>query len=116
MIVNSSDRDAMPRIMPFELESVDQPDVGLHAVEKLRKLANVVLAVAIGIENEILPRGFKTAWQCGAISAIFGMGDHAERGAVTHFQRSKHSGRIVAAAVVDHDHFEIRRLFAQYFE
>jgi len=102
--------------MPFEFESVDQTHVRRHEIEELRQLPDVVLAVAIGIEDKILPRGGETASQRLAVSEIGRMRYHPEGLPMTLLQAGQHAGGLVPAAVVDNDDFEIRYAVAKYVE
>src|SRR6185436_15482110 len=81
--------------------------VGRHPVEEYWQFSYVVLAVADGIEEKLLPRGGETASQGDAIPAIHPEGDYAKRLPMALPRTVQHFGGLVAAAVVDHDDFGV---------
>jgi hypothetical protein len=74
------------------------------------------LSIAVSVENEILARCREPASQSRAIAAILSVSDHAELLAVPCLQAFEHSSRVIAAPVVNHDHFKIRGALAQDLE
>src|ERR1019366_6896546 len=107
-VVGLADPDAVRRIATFQLVAVHQAGIGAHQFQQARQFADIVLAVAIGIEDEFLGGRLEPAAQRAAIAAILWMRDHAQAGTIQAAQSFQHGGRVIATAVVDHDDFVIR--------
>ena len=106
-VVGLADPDAVGGVVAFQLEAVDEAGIGADQIEQAGQLGDIVLAVAIGVEDEVLGGGVKAAAQGAAVAAILGMGDDAQAGAILGAQLIENGGGIVVAAIVDHDDFVI---------
>jgi len=104
--VQFANDDAVPRIGTFYFVAINQIDVGTKLGEKIMNLANIVLSITVGIEDEVLCGGGKPCNQCRAISAIgFVVDDSQEWQFLT--EVFQYFPGIVFAPVVYNNHFEI---------
>ena len=104
--VHFANDDAVPRIRAFYFVAIDQIDVRPEFGEKIVNFADVVLSVAVGVEDEVLCGVGESGNQCRAITTIgFVVNDSQEWQFLTEvFQNFP---GIVFAPVVDNKHFEI---------
>ena len=72
-----------------------------------RHFGRIVLAVAVGVEDEFLGRGRETGAQRAAVAAVLRVMDDADVIGIDARELVEDLRRVVAAAVVDDDHFEI---------
>ncbi len=93
--------------MAFEFVAVDEANVGGKGGEEEGEFADVVLAVAVGVEEEILGGGGEAAAEGTAVAAVDFVGDDAELGAVLGLQIGEDGSGGVGTAVVDDDDFEV---------
>ena len=115
-VVQVADPDAVPRIASLEFVAVDQADVIGHAGGELRQFADIVLAVAVGIEDEFLGGRRKAASQRAAVAAVFRMRDHPHPWRMLLAKLLQHFGSVVVAAVVHHDHLVVVEVLSQDLE
>src|SRR5262245_37842289 len=115
-VVYVTDPDPMRRIVALELVAVHQSGLRRDPFEQQRQLADIVLSIAIGIENELLCGRGESAAQRAAIAAIARVGYDAEPWAMHPLQLFEDFGGVVVTAVVDYDHFVVRHVIAQHLE
>ena len=108
LVVNLADEDAVPGVVTFEFVAVDEADVWGEGGEEEREFADVVLAVAVGVEEEILGGGGETGAEGAAVAAVDLVGDDPELGAVLRLEIGEDGTGGVGTAVVDDDDFEVR--------
>src|ERR1035437_1178292 len=106
-VVNSPDPDAVPRVMTLQLVAVHEARGGRYQLEQAGKLADVILSVAIGVEDKFLLSRREPAAQRAAITAVVRMGDHAQPRAELAAKLIQHFAGAIMTAVVDHDDFVI---------
>ena len=73
-VVDLPDPDAVPWVVTLQLVAVHQPGGGRDQIEQPGKLADVILAVAIGVEDKFLPSRREPAAQRAAITTVVRMG------------------------------------------
>ena len=104
--VQFANQDPVPRIRTFYFVAINQVDVWTKLGEKIMNLANIVLSITIGIEDEVLCSAGEARYQCGAIpSIVFVVDDSQERQFLT--EVFQYFPGIVFAPVVYNDHLEI---------
>src|SRR5262245_15112721 len=69
-VVDVPDPDAMPGIVALKLIPIDETDLGPHLRDQFRQLADVVLSVAVGVEDEFLARRRESRSKSAAVAAI----------------------------------------------
>ena len=99
------------RIGARDLEAVDHVGAVARGPEQ-REFADVVLRVAVGVEDPFLARGVEARSQRAAVAAVHRMRHHAQARAELG-ELVEHFGGAVAAAVVDDDHFPVVGQLAQ---
>lgn len=112
-VVEETDGDAVPRVLAAHFETVDEADVGVHGVEEERDLAGVVLAVAVGIKDELFFGGFEAGTKGSAVAAVDFMGNDAHVGSVLVGELLEDFTGVVVGAVVDDDDFVVERMGAE---
>ncbi len=98
----------MPRVVTFQFEAVDEADPWDEGGEEEGEFADVVLAIAVGIEEEILSGGGETGAQGAAVAAVDFVGDDAELRAKLSLEIGEDRSGGVRAAVVHDDDLEAR--------
>src|SRR4051794_12255303 len=89
-IVGLADPYPVGGIMPLELIAVHQAGSGAHQLEEAGQLADIVLAVAIGVEYEIFLGRLEPATQRTSVTAILFMGHHPQALAVLLLELLQH--------------------------
>jgi hypothetical protein len=111
--VQFANDDAIPRIRTLYFVAINQIDVRTKLGEKIMNLANIVLSVTVGIEDEILSGAGESRNQCRAISPIGFMVDDSQEWQFLSEVFQYFPG-IVFAPVVDNNHFEIVGYLANF--
>lgn len=106
-VVDVADPDAMSRIVALQLIAVDESDVRSKGGEELRQFANIVLSIAVRIEHQILGGRGKSAAERASVTTILRVRDDAQAIAELLLKFEEHFARIVLAAIVDNDDFEV---------
>ncbi len=108
LVIAGADDDAVPRVLTADLVAVDEADIGPNGVEEFGQFTDIVLTVAIGVEDKLLGGGGEAGAEGAAIAAILRVRNDAEPGAVHIAKGLEDFAGIVGTAVVDDDDFEIR--------
>src|SRR5688572_17961011 len=74
--VNFADANAIPCIGALHLVTIHEIDAGCEASQEIVQFADVVLSVAVGVENQILSSILEARDQSRAIAEISFMMDH----------------------------------------
>src|SRR5262245_10801804 len=97
--IHGADPDAIPGIRAFDFVTVDEVDIGLELRQQTVKFADVILTIAIGVENEILLGVLESADQrCPVSQIVFVMDDAKKR--QLDGKPIKNDGCLVFASVV----------------
>jgi hypothetical protein len=104
--IHFADENAIPRIRTFHLVAIDEIDAGPKFSEQIMNFANIVLAISVGVEDEVLCGAGEPRNQCRAISTVgFVVDDSQEWQFLT--EGFQYFPGIVLAPVVYNNHFEI---------
>jgi hypothetical protein len=106
--IRGTDPDAVPGICAFDFITIHEVDCRLHLGQQIVHFPHVILAVAIGIEDEVFSGVREPGNQRSAVSQISFMVDDTKK---REFGRKpiKRFSSFVLASVVDNQHFEIVR-------
>jgi hypothetical protein len=104
--VHFADDDAVPRIGAFHFVAIDQIDVRPEFGEKIMDFADIVLPIAVGVEDEILRGVGEARNQRRAIATIGFVVDDSQEWQFLAEVFEYFSGTVFAP-VVDNNHFEI---------
>ena len=104
--VHFADDDAVPGVRALHFVAVDQVDVRPKFGEKIVNLTDIVLSVAIGVEDDVLCGVSEAGNQRGAITPISVVVDDAQETQL-HTETFQNFPGFVSAPVVDNEHFEI---------
>ena len=105
VMVGAADHDAVHRVGAADLPAVDPVDIVGHLRPQRRHFRRIILAVAVGIEDEVLGRRRKSGAQRAAVAAILLVVDDADVIGIDPRQLVEDPGGVVLAAVVDDHHF-----------
>jgi hypothetical protein len=106
-VVNAADEDAVPGVVAEEFVAVDEPGGGAEEVEEFGEFGGVILAVAVGVEDEGEAGGGEAGAESAAVAAVDFVGADAEAGgAVLLLEGMEDGGGFVVTAVVDDDHLK----------
>ena len=106
VLVSQTDDDAMKRIASFDFVAVHHVDAIADLLGQLKQFAGIVLCVAVGVEDPVFAGSGKAGAQHTTVATGSIVVDHAQlRKRAGHFL--KDASRVVAAAIVDHNHFII---------
>lgn len=84
------------------------PAAGVRrSLHQEREIAEVVLGVAVGVEDPVFRGASEAGSQGGAVALVSLVRDDAEPGAVAGFEILENLGGVVAAAIVHDDDFEV---------
>ena len=107
LVIDGADDLAVPGIVAGDFVAVDEADFGGDGVEKCWEVSDVVLAVAVGVEDELVDGGGETGAEGTAVAAVFGVGDDAEAGSEFGDEGFEDEAGGVGATIVDDDDFEV---------
>jgi hypothetical protein len=96
------------RIGPADLVTIDQVDAGIEPAPQHFHLGGIVLAVAVGVEDELASRAGESAAQRSAVTAVLLVMDDPDL-RIRARELVEDLGRVVATAVVHDDHLVVRR-------
>lgn len=111
--VQLANPDSIPGVGPLHLVTIDEIDVWADMRKQVVDFTDIVLAVAIRIENKIFSGVLETGDQSGAIAAIpIMMNDTQTREFCR--QSIENRSRSVVASIVDNEYLEVVRYFLQF--
>lgn len=113
LVVDGTDDFAVPGIVAGNFVAVDEADFGGDGFEEGGEIGDVVLAVTVGVEDELVGRGGETGAEGTAVAAVFGVGDDAEAGGEFGDEGFEDKAGGVGAAIVDDDDFVVGDVFAE---
>src|SRR5262245_31217131 len=111
--VNYADPDAIPRIRSSDLVAIHQVDIGPECGKQAMNFTNVVLAIAVRVEDQVFPGILKTGNEGGSISKIPFVMDYTQIRQLGREPIQKFPS-IVLTAIIDDNHFEVFRHFAHF--
>src|SRR5262245_41827816 len=104
--IQGSYPDPIPRIGALDLVSIDQIDVRLEVGQKIVKFADVVLAVSVGVEDQVFPGVAETCDQGCAVTEVSLMMDNSQKRQF-YSELIENRACFVLASVVNDEHLEI---------
>ena len=107
-VVDCSGRSSIAIVLTFYLISVDYVNPFGHQRDKQSQLVNVVLPIAVRVENQISGRVLETRPQRRSIALVLYVMNYLHmRGCARQFVRD--GAAVVGAAVINQDHFIVIR-------
>src|SRR5438874_11676476 len=104
--VRSSDPDAIPGVGAYDLVTMHEIDVRTEFRKQIVHFADIVLAVAVGVEDQILLRVLEAGNQRSTVAEVPLVMNHAQVWQLDG-EPIEDLARLVFAAVIDHQHFEV---------
>src|SRR5262249_46646834 len=101
--VHRADKDAIPRIRPLHLIAVDEIDARGQLGEQIVNFADIILSIAVGIENEVLAGIGEARNQSRSVPKISRVMNDAQKRHLGSKPVENRAGLIFTAVVDDQD-------------